>query len=528
MRVIMSKTVSGIFFGTSLVALFGTAAVYITLRPQFGTIGFDLGFVIALVALFFITSVLFVDFIIHFLGLKINRKSTISESLNGRSESLNGNDKQFTVAIDIPTDKVSSIRKYNIHTLHVTHDTKDNTSPKIQLTYSEGLFDTPQNIKTQKISLITSSNPNEIKDKIDSPALLITAQHDTIKQALTEKQVKENLITRCIPIIWTDSKLSLEIYYARPYDEIHNPKDYRSQELLNLLTTPAVSKDSIGKSTVYDFVASHILEQIDELAPEDTWYNTKESKIAIRFFTRFGKFNTINIKILTNQSQHKLQKIFEYIEHQGKTLVEHDEHDKIILDYIKDAYFKHSYDTHHYSHLWKNRLTKDSSHILEILQNRINIDTEFQFICLLATHSAYDTNSDNDKTNTAITELLSRSATIKPLPDITHITTVNNISKIIHIDNYDDNIKEILQILSNKKKSCTLRELIENARTYVTNFCEPHMMPYIERKINITQAKVNSVTLVSEQPRVNPSKRLITADASLLNPLTQDAPAVFS
>ncbi|GAT76098.1 hypothetical protein EHRUM1_02650 [Ehrlichia ruminantium] len=517
----MSKTVSGIFFGTSLVALFGTVAIYITLRPQFSTIGFNLGFVIALVALFFITSLLFADFIIHFLGLKINRKSTISESLNG-------NDKQFTVAINIPTDKVSSIRKYNIHTLYVTHDTKDNTSPKIQLTYSEGLFDTPQNIKTQKISLITSSNPNEIKDKIDSPALLITAQHDTIKQALIEKQVKENLITRCLPFIWTDSKLSLEIHYARLDHEIQNPKDYTQQELLNLLMTPAFSKDSIGKSTVYDFVVSDLLQNIPELTPADTWYNVEESKIAIRFFKKFGISNTINTNILTHQSQHKLQQILKYIQTQKIICDENDEQDKVILDSIKNTYFTHSYDTTHYSHLWKNRLTKNSSHILEILQNRINIDTEFQFICLLATHSAYDTNSDNDKTNTAITELLSRSSTIKPLPDITPITTVNNISKIIHIDNYDDNTKEILQILSNKKKSCTLRELIENARTYVTNFCEPHMMPYIERKINITQAKVNSVTLVSEQPRVNPSKRLITADASLLNPLTQDAPAVFS
>ncbi|WP_078400011.1 hypothetical protein [Ehrlichia ruminantium] len=525
----MRKIVSGILFSTSLVTLFATGAVYITLRPpQLGTTGFDLAFVIALAALFLISATLFIDFTTYFLGLKINRKSTISEFLNGRSQSfLDGNDKQFTVAINIPTDKASSIRKHNISTLHVTHDTKYNTSPKIELTYNEGLFQNPQNITTQRISLITSSNPNEIKNKIDSSALLITAEHDTIKQALTKAQVKENQITRCIPTIWSDSSLSLDIYYARFYNEMQNPKDYRPQEVLNLLMTPAVSKDSIGKSTVYDFVASHILEQIDELTPENTWHDTKESKIAIRFFTRFGEFNTINTKMLTNQSQHKLHKISEYIEHQGKTLVKNDEHDKIIFDYIKDAYFRYSYDTHHYSHLWKNRLTKTSHHILEVLQNRINTDRTFQFICLLATHSAYDTNSDNDKTNIAITELLSRSSTTTPLPDITPITMVNNISKIIHFDDYDYNTKEILQILSKNKESCTLRELIENARIHVTAFCQPCMIDYIERKINITEAKVNSVTLISEQPGVNPPK-ILTANAGLLSPLAQIAPAVSS
>ena len=370
--------------------------------------------------------------------------------------------------------------------------TRDEFNPQIDITYNLGLStETPkQGLNIGKIVPLTSEDSiNRIKQQPDTSGLLITTKSNTLQQKLQGKQ-----IISCIPSLHGYRMLSLLISYAK-FDDIKDSfNSYTIKELHHILQSPAIdykNKRFYTMQTVYDLTALDILQNVKELDPENHWVNTKEGQIAIGFFAMFSPQNifpmTGKLSVsLTQELDNKLKYIMDYIQDlkYNEVRMYHGEYDHEILTKIRNTHFNTSYDINHYSHLWKNRLTSNSSNILSILKSELDRDIEFQYICTLAAIDSHDTDTSAKKTNKVIKKMLPQNEVsgnikliIKNADHITGLIDPNNL----HFNNH--HITAILQKLS-KNEHLTFQELIRRARNYVANFCKVYMVPYIERDEN--------------------------------------------
>ncbi|WP_078400012.1 hypothetical protein [Ehrlichia ruminantium] len=188
------------------------------------------------------------------------------------------------------------------------------------------------------------------------------------------------------------------------------------------------------------------------------------------------------------------------------------EHNKAIISEIRDTYFNTSYDTNHYSHLWKNRLSKEGSlRILDILKEKIDQNTELQDICNLAVIDTFDTNTNNQRTNEAIKQILpqTESELISITDKITAMIDAN--TGLISPNNDLISKKDILSKLFPDNQPCSLPELIEHARHYITTLCKEYMVSYIEREIQINNVQVNSIVWLPEKTTISNQHSIITS-----------------
>ncbi|UOD99061.1 hypothetical protein IMW63_01580 [Ehrlichia ruminantium] len=189
------------------------------------------------------------------------------------------------------------------------------------------------------------------------------------------------------------------------------------------------------------------------------------------------------------------------------------EYNKAIISEIRDTYFNTSYDINHYSHLWKNRLSKEGSlRILDILKEKIDQNTELQDICNLAVIDTFDTNTNNQRTNEAIKHILPQPES-EPLISITDKMTsmIDANTGLISPDNDLISKNGILPTLFPDNQPCSFHELIEHARHYITTLCKEYMVSYIEREIQINNVQVNNIVWLPEKTTISNQHSIITS-----------------
>ncbi|UOD98159.1 hypothetical protein [Ehrlichia ruminantium] len=187
-------------------------------------------------------------------------------------------------------------------------------------------------------------------------------------------------------------------------------------------------------------------------------------------------------------------------------------YNKAIISEIRDTYFNTSYDINHYSHLWKNRLSKEGSlRILDVLKEKINQNTELQDICNLAVIDTFDTNTNNQRTNEAIKHIL-------PQPESEPISITDKIMAMVDpntglISPNNDLISKngILPTLFPDNQPCSFHELIEHARHYITTLCKEYMVSYIEREIQINNVQVNNIAWLPKKTTISNQHSIITS-----------------
>ena len=177
-------------------------------------------------------------------------------------------------------------------------------------------------------------------------------------------------------------------------------EDHPIEEFDTLLRSKAVHDLHDQELTIYDLIASDILQKCPDTTQNDKnpWFNTMEGKIAINFFTMFGKqhtflYNSLPPSFDLEQAKTKIKSIQEYIN--NNKAIKHEDSDKFktyIFDKIKSTYITTSADTSDYACLHKNRYI---SHTYEWVYNfihaRIRDHVLLKYICTLAVLEDYDT-----------------------------------------------------------------------------------------------------------------------------------------
>ena len=117
------------------------------------------------------------------------------------------------------------------------------------------------------------------------------------------------------------------------------------------------------------------------------------------------------------------------------------------MNKIQTTYFESSYDIHHYSCIWKNRIVKINNNVTNttiLLHNKIRKDPVFKYICTLATMNGHGNDKDNKMTNTFINGILQQNkpyVNLQPIMEsVNHDTDLLTVVPLILmtyiLDNY--------------------------------------------------------------------------------------------
>ncbi|WP_078400010.1 hypothetical protein [Ehrlichia ruminantium] len=425
------------------------------------------------------------------------------------------------IYIPIPDTELPKIgNKYNIIEITAkTTETKLNNT--ISIRHNKGLItDTTDNYKTTAGMLLINNETshNYLKRRKELSGLLIT----TKSKVKLPEGIKLEEIIQCITTV-KKGKVSLSISYIKTFNQNDTLRTYSNEELHYLLTSRAISKDTSDSTfSVYDYVLLKILQECPDIKSDNEtdqtpWFNTKNGKIAIRFFTYFEDFlkkNKLPFNLPTDLIN-KFQNIQDYIKFAkaNDKLETTFKYDQDIAIIIKDEYYKYSYDMNHYSHLWKNHLCRNSHYILKLIDKKINEDVMFQLICTLAVIDQYDISTEDKKTNIIINTMLSNTKQKFSVEQI--INSVDPNTGLIDLtQDYinNPNMTRLLRKLSHDDKECTIGELIRRARAAIVEEFKEYMHGYVERHVELEPVKVNNITLL------NHKKELIAPPANTLNP----------
>ncbi|QGR02359.1 hypothetical protein EDL79_01535 [Ehrlichia ruminantium] len=525
----MNKKTSGIVLCILAIAFAVTLTSYLKFQQKFNNLASLNGIIFLLVILGSLTCVALMHLIEHYTkGFPFKRFS--------RNEALNINTQnQSAILIHMPPKALPSIDcNSNILNLFTNYKIY-NRQHTLNITYNAGLLNYKRRRynNVQGVSLLTNEpSIEQVKQSPNASGILITLKSNTLH---TQTEGKE--ILKYKTVLYQDRTLFLYISYIHSY----NPEDYfeihNDISLHNLLTSHIISSEH-PNARVYDIVALKLLQAhsthdiatsmasesetcpTTTINPEDHWLNTQNGQIALTFFSKFPYQKILNADdlaiTLTKEQDRRLKHILEYIQNNNISPSHqiNKKHIKGIIELIQDTHLRMSYDTNHYSCLWKNRMSTEGRLILEILEENIHKDKVFQCICAIASINKHNTHQTDSRTNTIISHMLLK---VDSQINCIHIL-MNNVDKntgLIYRDKLEvDNIHvlNMLHILFNKEDQCSIPELIKRAREHVSHFCAQYMRSYITRTISM-DLDVDNITLLSPQEQeksAEPSTNITT------------------
>ncbi|QLK57697.1 hypothetical protein [Ehrlichia ruminantium] len=497
----MNKKISTALIFILITVLASAIYTYLEFRKKLTNDAAHLGVLIVLaeIALFFVVSI--VHRVRQACGFTIKhqiKEDAINIDINTESG----------IYIPIPDTELPKIgNQYNITEI-TTKPTKTKLSNTVSIRHNKGLITdtTDKHNSTPGMLLITNERShNKLKRLKELSGLLIT----TKSKVKLPEGVKLEQLTQCATTI-KKGKVSFLISYIKPFHQDDNLLTYSNEELHYLLTNRAINENTSDSTlSVYDYVLSEILQTCPDIksnneTDQNPWFRTKEGKIALRFFTYFEDFLKKN-KLFFNlpiESKNKFQHIQDYIKFaktNGKLIIT-SEYDQNITTIIKNAYFNYSYDINHYSHLWKNRLSRTSNYILKLINKNIQENVMLQLMCTLAVIDQYDISTEDEKTNTVIKTMLLNTKQKFSVEEITNSVDPNTgLIDLTQDYGANPNMTALLRKLAHNDKECTIGELIRRARVAIAEEFKEHMKGYVERHAELEPVKVNKITLLNHK-----------------------------
>ncbi|UOD99058.1 hypothetical protein IMW63_01565 [Ehrlichia ruminantium] len=498
----MKKQTSSILFYISLIAFIAALSSYSKLKQQFygPTFFYSFSITFSIIAGFLLFSIAKYIYYTAY-GLSLKHKD--------RDHALNINtENQYGILISTPPEELfDTDYTHNISEISINNQ---RMNPRVHMKYNQGLFFKP--IKSQhnikEILLLTNNNIiNSIKPRQDISGLLITTNSNPLLKEISQ----EHTITNYTLNLQSDRTLSLEISYI-----MNDFQKYTHQELHNILKSQASNHRNYtlkNQETIYDLTALSLLEDIKESGPEHHWYTTRQGQIAISFFKKFPikdilDSNRLSID-LPKELQDKLTFIHNYIQQDKKIIPQNNNYDKAICARIADTYYNYSYEMNIYPCLLFD-IGQDNNHLRKILQEEIKKNEVFKQICACSTfYLEHNIRSDSNTKSNAMTCLVIRNLLNKN--DV--FTILKKINGIKDPDGFIDctkdhgDITSLLRELSHGDKKCTVPELTQRARNYVTFFLKKHIPSHLERTttIKLNVANVTQLSTKSQKEKIPPT-----------------------
>ncbi|WP_065432484.1 hypothetical protein [Ehrlichia ruminantium] len=507
----MNKTQSNLLLTILFIMLLSTAVIFFQLNQQFNGINFYISF--AIITLFI--STLFITTLIN----RIKHIKGITIKNHAKSQALDINlSKQSSIFIPIPTSELSKINPAcNIIEYHTEPVDEDITciedmsnTMNAHITQNQGLFNTTKSQPLKTISridlVIDETTINEIKNNPNASGLLITTNSDISQQIIQDSKKLYKYASL------KNKKLLISFTNLKILKNTQKITDYTIEELDTLLQSKVTHDlQDDHELTIYDLVALDILQKCPDTEPNDEnqWFNTPEGKIAISFFTMFGKQHTLQYKHLPSsldvkQAKTKIENIQHHIDNcTTTTCKDNDTFNQYIFENIQSTYLTKSADTNDYTCLYKNR---HIYHAYEWIHNLIHAyirrGTLLKYICTLAVCENYDTNNHNVKTNEFIRKILDKENKVDISEIISSLDTNDIIKRDTNFKNKDlSNLLNIL--LDENQEACSISELITRARQQITNYCKRYMLCYVEQQQDLIVEVENVSLLAPEKKKVN-------------------------
>ncbi|QGR02358.1 hypothetical protein EDL79_01530 [Ehrlichia ruminantium] len=422
-----------------------------------------------------------------------------------KAEALNINTEK-QVGIFIPIDKriISQLDdQSNIVDLRLNmKETKFH--PSVNITYNRGILPerTVKCETSQQVSLITDERSlHNITE--DASGLLITTKSGDLAQIIKDRTITSIELNQC------NSKMVLNIFCALN----DNTLDISDRYLHYILLMPTVRTGTYALNytyPVYNCVIYEILKDITYPLTDNQWTTNPAAQVAIFFLKNFPIENFTNSRLnstlfdtLPTPLDKTLRHIIDYLEfakQTGKEIVVTKEITSKVLQHIKEAYFTYSQDLHHYSSLWKNRITThNNQHILDKISQDIQQDKILAYICTLAAISINSDTKYDTNTNQEINRILKQTE----LYDITtllkeHINGDSGLIDFNHIDyTQHPDIKAALDNLLNTDyvTKCSLPELVRHARNHVSQNYTRFLSHYTEGAESV-KLTIENITLI--------------------------------